>query len=285
MDLRQVSSNEQTWRFPQGERHVRSWVPEDARSEQFWLGVVHGLGDHSGRFDSFGRWFAQRGVSVFCFDQVGHGKSPGKRVVIPSYDFLIRDIEAFLDRLKADSGGVPVGLFGQSMGGNLVLNHQLRSSSEAAFVVAGSPMLRIPKPPSAAMALLYRSLALFVPNLILNAPVDPENLSRDPEVQTAFVNDPLVEQKVSLRLGIALIDSGQWALDRAHILSLPTLLTHGDADRITCHRASLEFGDQSDGRAEVEIWKGGVHDLHSDDAKDEYLNSIFRWMRSQFKNG
>ncbi|MEL6107217.1 MAG: lysophospholipase [Planctomycetota bacterium] len=271
--------------FPQGERFVRSWVPSvDDVARPFALCVVHGLGDHSGRFDAFGRWFAARGVPVHSFDQIGHGKSPGKRMVIPDYDYLLRDVGAFLSWVK-DKVTLPVGLFGQSMGGNLVLNHQLRLDEDAAFVVAGSPMLRVPRPPTRWMQLVYRAVGVFAPNLILKTPVDPANLSRNPEVQRAYVEDPLVEQKLSLRLGIALIDSGQWALDHASELTVPTLLTHGDADEITCHEASKEFVESSNGVAAMNLWTGGVHDLHADLVEEEYRQSLLAWMSSQAKPG
>ena len=256
----------------------------NASACRFVLGIVHGLGDHSGRFDAFARWFATRGVSVYCFDQIGHGKSPGKRVVIPSYDFLLRDIESFASWLQAAHPNTPVGLFGQSMGGNLVLNHQLRDFTDAAFVVAGAPMLRIPEPPGAILSLLYRSIALFVPNLTLDAPVDPANLSRNPEVQQAYLDDPLVVQKISLKLAIALIDSGQWAIEHASDMETPALLNHGDADRITCHRASMEFGEGSREHVQTVIWPDGVHDLHADLIQEKYLEQTLRWMEQQLQN-
>ncbi|MEO1526236.1 MAG: alpha/beta fold hydrolase [Planctomycetota bacterium] len=262
--------------FPDGSRLVRSWIPKHTASD-FALGVVHGLGDHSGRYDAFGRWFARRGVPIFSFDQIGHGESPGERVVIPSYEYLLRDVDFFLSWVSVEVR-IPVGLFGQSMGGNLVLNHQLGAYSDAAFVVAGSPMLRVPKPPAKWMQLLYRTVHAIRPNLILKTPVDPANLSRDPEVQQGYLDDPLVEQKLSLKLGIALIDSGEWALQHAAQMRVPALLTHGEADRITCPLASREFAERSEGRAECHVWPEGVHDLHTDIIKEQYLENILKWM-------
>ncbi len=199
-------------------------------------------------------------------------------MVIPSYEYLLKDIEVFLTHLTDAHPDSSVCLFGQSMGGNLVLNHQLREYSKAALIIAGSPMLRVVRPPGPINMLLFRLLAKLAPNYKLDVPVDPARLSRDPAVQQAFEEDPLVQRKISLRLGTALIDSGRWALNHAEELSTPTLITHGDADSITCHRASMEFGRQSKGRAEVRIWPNGTHDLHHDIIRDEYLNSVFDWV-------
>jgi alpha-beta hydrolase superfamily lysophospholipase len=279
---------ERAWQFDQGERFVRSWPGLEAAAQslptRIALGVVHGLGDHSGRFDDLGRWFANRGVDVYCYDQIGHGKSPGPRMTIPGYRYLLDDVESFLGKLTSTHPDSCVVLFGQSMGGNLVLNHQLRGYSKPALAIAGSPMFRVVNPPGALLMLLYRILARLAPNHTLAAPVDPANLSRDLAEQRAFEADPLVQRKISLRLGKALIDSGTWALKHAAELSTPTLVTHGDADLITCHRSSIEFAQSSSGQAALQIWPHGTHDLHHDIIREEYLSSVFDWMVSELQN-
>lgn len=279
-----VVYTERTWQLADGERFVRSWECKNAPQSSagtFVLGLIHGLGDHGGRLDGLGRWFARRGVAVYCFDQFGHGKSPGPRVVIPSYDFLLQDIDAFLARLSAEHPDAKVGIYGQSMGGNLVLNHQLRDYSRPAFVIAGSPMLRAKRPPHPAMMVVLRVLSRLMPNHRLSSPVDPANLSRDPDAQQAFEQDPLIQKRISLRLGRELIDSGQWAIENSSQLQIPTLITHGDADEVTCHQASLEFAERSEGRADIKIWPEGVHDLHHDIVREQYLQMLLDWAGRQ----
>ncbi len=281
-------SSEQTWRFGHDDRFVRCWHDPDAtpssHPREIVLGVVHGLGDHSGRFDALGRWFAGRGIRVFAFDQVGHGKSPGPRMRIPSYDALLDDVEIFLNHLRQRHPDASIGLLGQSMGGNFVLNHQLRQYSKVEWMIAGSPMLRSMKQPGPIHLSLLRLFAKVRPDHVLNTPVDPSQLSRDPAVQRAFLDDPLVQQRISLRLGRALIDSGRWALDHADLLTTPTLITHGDADQITCHQASIEFAQRSGGRAITKIWAQGTHDLHHDIIREEYLSSLYDWIVAEVTN-
>ncbi|QDV45340.1 Phospholipase YtpA [Stieleria neptunia] len=281
-------SSEQTWKFGQDERFVRSWhhpdAPPSSHSREIVLGVVHGLGDHSGRFDALGRWFAGRGIRVYAFDQVGHGKSPGRRMLIPCYEALLDDVDIFLNRLTERHPDASVGLLGQSMGGNFVLNHQLRGYSKMAWMIAGSPMLRAVNQPGPICLFLLRLFAKIRPDYVLNSSVDPARLSRDPAMQRAFMEDPLVQQRISLRLGKALIDSGRWALDHAEQLTTPTLITHGDADLITCHRASVEFAQRTRGRAVTKIWAQGTHDLHHDIIRDDYLSSVFDWIVAEVTN-
>jgi alpha-beta hydrolase superfamily lysophospholipase len=202
-------------------------------------------------------------------------------VVIPDYRYLLNDVDDFRGKLTNAHPGATVVLFGQSMGGNLVLNHQLRGYSKVPLIIAGSPMLRACNAPGSVMMTAYRLLARLAPNFMLETTVDPAWLSRDPEVQRAFEADPLVQQRISLRLAEALIDSGNWALKHAENLSTPTLITHGDADQITSHQASIDFGQLSKSQATVQIWPSGTHDLHTDIVREEYLNSVLDWIAAK----
>lgn len=276
--------DERMCRFATGERFVRSWLTEHSASRRLdppiVLGLVHGLGDHSGRFNEFGRWFATRGIPVHCYDQLGHGQSPGRRMVVPSYEYLLRDIDAFIEFLTAEHSGAQFVLFGQSMGGNLVLNHQLREHMKVSRAIAGSPMLRAVNQPGPRLMHVLRAVSYLMPHFRLSGDVDPAGLTRDPLMQRAFESDPLVQRGITLRLGRTLIDSGRWALEHAEKLDTPTLITHGDADPITCHRASLEFAERSQGRAAVRIWPGGTHDLHHDIEREKYLRHVYDWITS-----
>ena len=280
----EIHSSEQLCRLACGDRFVRSWSPRDPTlsigSGQTVLGLVHGLGDHSGRYDEMARWFASRRVPVYAFDLVGHGKSPGKRLAIRSYEGLLEEVESFLVYVKQRHSDVRLGLYGQSMGGNLVLNHQLRGYSSPAFVIAGSPMLRAVHQPGAASMCLLRLLSYLLPNQRLKGEMDASNLSRDPDMQRAFEEDALVQRGITLRLARVLVDSGRSALQNAHRVPTPTLVTHGTDDRITCHRATIEFGERSRGKAMTKIWPGGRHDLHHDIVREDYFETILAWINT-----
>ncbi|WP_182870228.1 alpha/beta hydrolase [Rhodopirellula sp. JC639] len=284
MHASKTNDRGQTWTLGHHDRFVRSWLAPAASAASHQppivMGVVHGLGDHSGRFDEAGRWLAGRGIHVYAYDQCGHGKTPGRRMRIPSYETLLQDIDSFLLRLRELHPDASVGFLGVSMGGNLVLNHQLRGYSPMDWVVAASPMLRAVNPPGPIQLTLLRLLSHLAPDRLLDKPIDPADLTRDPQKQRAFLDDPLVQQQISLRLGRDLIDSGQWLIEHAGELATPTLIPHGDADVITCHRASIEFSENSHGRASVQIWPGGAHDLHQDIQREEYLQSILDWINA-----
>jgi len=269
-------SHAEHWHFPAGERFVRSWLP--ANDPTHAVAIVHGLGDHSGRFAAPAEWLQSKGVAVFALDQIGHGKSPGRRVCIPSYDALLDDVEAFLSLIRDRNPHIPLGLFGQSMGGNVTLNYALQNRPHAQFVVAGSPMLRSDNAPGPIMNLFARGLLALAPNLHIPAPVILANLAHDEEVQQQYLQDPLVEKRVSLRLGAALIDTGKWALDHADQLPYSVLIMHGTDDKITSPVASQEFVDKSNGKATLRIWEGGRHDLHLDIDREAYMETMWEWI-------
>lgn len=282
MQSSELVCRERRIRLRCGERFIRSWdTPEtalDAQSPRITLGLIHGLGDHSGRFDEMARWFADLGLHVHAIDLLGHGNSPGPRMAIRDYETLLQEVENFLGYISQQHPDSPIGLYGQSMGGNLVLNHLLRGHTQPAFVIAGSPMLRAVNQPGAAQMFLVRILSRLYPQYRLGGELDPSTLSRDPQMQRAFQEDPLVQRGITARMARVLIDSGEWAIQSAHQIPTATLLAHGSDDRITCHNASLEFADKSLGKATTMIWPGGKHDLHHDIVRDEYFASLFEWI-------
>jgi alpha-beta hydrolase superfamily lysophospholipase len=200
-------------------------------------------------------------------------------MAIPAYETLLQEVEDFFDYIKRMHADSTLGLFGQSMGGNLVLNHQLRGYSRPAFVIAGSPMLRAVNQPDAVSMVFLRVLSHLFPNYRLKGDVNPPDLSRDPEMQRAFQDDPLMQRQITLQLGRVLIDSGRWAIEYANRIPTATLLTHGSDDGITCHQASIEFAERSLGKATAKIWPGGKHDLHHDIVREDYFASVLDWIR------
>lgn len=270
-----------TWAFAAGPRRVHVWSPAGGAPPRFVLGIVHGLGDHGGRFAGLGRCIAAQGAAVVAFDQRGHGESPGRRMVIPSYSALLDDVGELLRLLRERWPGVPAGLLGQSMGGNLVINHALRRQPVADFVIAGSPMLRAVQQPTPGRRRVLKAIAWLAPNFTLATPTDPKTLSRDPEAQRRYTSDPLVQQRISLRLASVLVESGEWAMANAHRLATPLLIAHGADDQLTSPEASEQFATAAGDRAEMLLWPAGRHDLHHDTDRAAYQAQLSEWIEQR----
>ena len=186
IDLSDMTSETFTMRSRDGlELFCRIWRPEQRALGL--LCICHGLGEHSGRYGDLAASMNVRGWAVTAFDLRGHGRSGGRRGHISSYDALMDDIGLFLAEAGRRMPGLPLFLFGQSMGGNLVINYALRRESSIAGAVAFSPMLRTAFRPPRWKTLVGKYLRRVVPLLPLGNEVRAEDLSRDPEVPTGTI--------------------------------------------------------------------------------------------------
>lgn len=236
--------------------------------------LVHGLGEHAGRYDQFATRMAGAGFDVVAHDQRGYGRSP--RTHWPTYDQLLDDLGALLAWVdEADAGG-PRFLLGQSFGGNLVLNLALRRSPDVTGLIAASPMLRLAQPLARWKEVGLRGLARVWPSFTIATGVRAEQLTADVNMQTRYREDSLIRRRVALQLARAMLDSGRWASERARQLALPALLLHGEHDEITCSAASRAFADDSDS-CDFHAVQNGRHELlHSGGA--EAVERIVAWM-------
>ena len=155
--------------------------------------LVHGFGEHSGRYvNNVIPMLMASGFAVVCYDNVGHGKSSGKRGHCSSYEALLDILKDVIDIAETTYPGMPMFLYGHSMGGNLVLNYAMRRETSISAVVATSPYLRLAfQPPKWKMILGKLMLSVF-PSITLPAEIDPKGISRTPEEVEEYVNDPLI---------------------------------------------------------------------------------------------
>jgi alpha-beta hydrolase superfamily lysophospholipase len=264
-------------------RFVHQWAPLD---EEPWacVSIVHGFGDHGGRFAGMATSLASMGLHVIACDLVGHGRSPGKRGVIESYEQLLDEVERVLQFACESLPKVPHFLFGQSMGGNLVLNWAMRRA-ESGFpifgVVAGSPMLRSPNTPKESIMNAGRWLAQRFPNLRIPTPVQVSKLSQDRRAQDAYLRDPWVHRTMSLRLAAGLIDSGLWAIEHASKLRIPALLMHGSEDTLTCPGGTRDFAERAGKIATHRSWPGCRHDLHDEPQRERVFATMAHWFKER----
>ena len=257
--------------------YFQGWQPETPPKAVVCL--VHGLGEHSGRYAHVAAALNDAGYALLGFDLRGHGKSGGPRGHTPSYDTLLDDIGRLLDEAAARYPGLPRFLYGQSLGGNLVLNYALRRKPAIAGVVATSPWLRLSSAPPAARMTLGRVMNRLLPAFVQSSGLDPTGLSRDPEVVRAYKVDPLVHDRLSARLGMAAIEAGEWALAHAAEFPLPLLLAHGSADKLTSATASAEFAKKVPGDCTFKLWDGFYHETHNEPEKAEVLSFMIDWLR------
>lgn len=274
---------DQGYGLARSSRFVRRWWPGDAPA---WgaMTIIHGFGDHTGRFDGMATSLASLGLAITAVDLVGHGRSPGRRGVIDSYDQLLDEVEYSIGLSRSRWPKLPQFVFGQSMGGNLAINWMLRRGDAGAALhgaILASPLLRPKRMPREKYMRAGRWLANRLPNFRVRTPSKVEWLCGQPQAQDEYRRDPWVHRTMSLRLATSLVDSGIWAMERAGELKVPSLLIHGSEDPLTCPGATQEFASRAGGKAEFILFEGCRHELHKEAPREYLFETLAGWAKGR----
>ena len=190
--------------------------------------IVHGIGEHSGRYERTGRLMAEAGLDVHAFDLRGHGLSGGRRVYVRRWDDYLDDVEARLAAVRRP--GLPLVLFGHSMGALIALTYACSDRPAPDLLVLSAPPLQAAVP--AWQRVLAPILSRVAPTMVMANPISGDQLAGDPAVGVAYFADPLVQPRSTMRLGaelFAAMKRGRGGFGRLHV---PTLVIHGGGDTL-----------------------------------------------------
>ena len=263
------------------ELYYQFWRPE--APPRATLAVVHGFGEHSGRYGNVVNWFVPRGYAVHAFDMRGNGRSPGGRGCVDCIEEYRGDVRAFLDQVSRMEAGRDLFLLGHSQGGLIALDYVLHGDPRLAGIVASSPTLgKLPVSPW--LVLLARALSRIWPRLTLKSGLDVTALSRDAAVVKAYVEDPLVHNLGTPRLGTVFLATIDWTNAHAADLALPCLIIQGSADRLSDPAASRAFSEKVT-RDDIEFleYEGGYHELFNDLDREKVLADVEAWLQSRLQ--
>lgn len=257
----------------------RVWCAERPRA---MVAIVHGLGEHSGRYAALAADLVRARCTVISLDLPGHGETLGPRGDVPSWTQL-RD-QAVPAMFTAPRGlpGQPVVLprvlFGHSMGGALALDVALAHPREMSGVIASAPALRTPMPPwwKLTLANIARATA---PSAGFPNGIDESGISRDPEVVKGRADDPLVHDRISPRLYFEFNEAGQRVLRDARRLQVPALVLQGLGDRVIDPRGAQEFHAAAPkGLCRLITYPDAYHEIFNDPARDAAIRDVIRWL-------
>ncbi|HZD67570.1 MAG TPA: alpha/beta hydrolase [Actinomycetes bacterium] len=254
---------------------AQTWSPDRAPTGVVCL--VHGLGDHSGRYRHLCSALVGAGYAVAAFDLRGHGRSDGRRghTLI---DETMNDIDLVLDDTRRRFGSIPCFLYGHSLGGLLVLAYALRRRPALAGVVASGPALHTALREQKAKVLAVRALGRLLPRVTLPSGLEDSLLSRDPEVVAAYRADPLVHSRASLGFAMGALATIDWTLAHADRFPLPLLILHGGADRLNYPSGSRAFADRAGGDCTLKIYQGLYHEIHNEPERQRMLDDLVHWL-------
>jgi alpha-beta hydrolase superfamily lysophospholipase len=254
----------------------REWRgPTPTRS----LLLVHGLAEHSGRYEHFGAWFAERGCAVHAYDLIGHGRSDGARGHLRRFSDLLDDLDAMLQFVRERDPELPIVLVGHSMGGLVVTAFASERGPDVAGIATSGAALMLSSDVSPRTVALANALAPALPRLRLDAKIDPAGLSRSPEVVQAYGDDPLVFSKVTLSFAKSLFGAIRRSASAGSRIRVPMLLLHGEDDPICPVMGSrLLFSQLEVGRAALTMYPGLLHEIFNEPEHEQVFEDLLGWL-------
>jgi len=265
------------------ELFAQSWLPESGPRRV--IALVHGLGEHGGRYVQVAEFFGRSGYAMTAYDLRGHGRTEGARGHIPSWDRLLDDVELHIGETRKRFPGLPVFLYGHSLGGLLVLSCLLERKAAATAdlcgVIATSPGLATAEPVAGGKLLMGKLMYRLAPGFTMDNGLVLSALSRDPEVLRKVQADPLYHRTISARLGLDFIMTGRRVRAYKGSVAKPLLLVQGTADAIVSPGSTIALAQNLTGDVTLKTWKGLFHETHNEPEREQVLSFTRDWMESR----
>ncbi|MFC4767915.1 alpha/beta hydrolase [Effusibacillus consociatus] len=263
--------------------HFQQWIPEGSTGVAILL--IHGAGEHSGRYEHVINWFLARNIAVFAGDLPGFGQSPGTRGHIDRFSDYTDCVRNWLTETKNTVGDTSVFLFGHSMGG-LVTVRFLQEPDAGNLpikgVVLSSPCLRLKMQVPQWKRNLAGVLGRLTPRLRMPNGIAAADVSRSLDVVKKYSEDPYNESRVSIRWFEELQVAMQQAMLQASRIQQPLLLLQAGADRIVDPEAAIPFVEKAGSRdKKLKIYPGLYHELVNEPEKEEVLTDILEWINKR----
>lgn len=258
---------------------MQSWLPEG--DKQAVIVLIHGLGEHSGRYQNVVDALAPQGYAIYSFDHRGHGRSPDRQCAhVNNWSEYRNDVRAFVQLVQQRELGLPLFLYGHSMGGLITLEYVLHFPEGLAGVIASAPAISEVEASPLLLA-VGRLMSRLKPDFSLDSGLDAAGISRDTAVVEAYQKDPFVHGKVSARWSVAFTEAIAWTQAHAADFQPPLLILHGEADRLVPPAGSQRFFEavrQSD--KQHIVYPGGYHEPHNDIQKEQVLADVVAWLQN-----
>lgn len=261
---------------------VQDWPLSEEQAPRAMVLLVHGLGEHAGRYDALAQRLNAWGFAVRGYDQFGHGESGGARGALPTPLRLVDDLAEIVESTRLRTAdGVPLVVLGHSMGGLVAACFAASHPGCLDGLVLSSPALAMRLSPL--QQLLLRVLPRLAPDLRAANGLDPERLSHDAAVVRAYRTDPLVHDRISARLARFLADGGARVLAGAPQWVVPTLLLYAGDDRLVDPAGSRAFAAAApDQVVSSRCFDGLYHEIFNEAQAQPVFDTLQRWLDQRF---
>lgn len=271
------STSRDTWLEAKGRLRLfyRTWG-DDPHAPG--VGIVPGLGDHSGRWERVGRTLAARGFTAYALDLPGHGRSEGRRGHVRSWEDYRDAITGWMENVRGDRAR-PWAFFGHSLGALIALDWTARHPGVVDAQVISAPPFELSLHPAVLKVHAARLVGRIWPSFTQGNEIPPSLLSHDPEVIRAHRADPHVHYRISARLFLELSTIRRTLAKEASAVSVPTLLIQGGADPVTsCIACSRWAAAAPAGIVTYREYPGLFHEVLNEPQGVEILSEVISWL-------
>jgi len=259
---------------------TREWQP--AGESRCVVVISHGLNAHSGLYAWAAQQFTSNGLAVYALDHRGRGRSEGERFFVKKFADWTQDLATFIDVVKAREPGLPIFLLGHSAGGVIACGYALEHQDEITGLICEDFAYQIPAP-DVALAIL-KGVSHVAPHAHVFK-LKNEDFSRDPAVVAAMNADPLIANEAQPSETVAeLVRAAELLKKSFRQITLPLLILHGTADKVTKPSGSKEFYEKAGSNDKtLKLYQGHFHDLLADIGKQQVMADIQAWIDAHLR--
>lgn len=259
--------------------YYQGWLPDE--NIKAVLLVVHGLGEHSGRYMNVVDHFVPLDYAVYGIDHIGHGKSDGEREMVESFDDFTDTVSIFYKMVTQWQTDAPIFILGHSMGGLISSYYLIDHQADFKGAIISGPAVKIGEGISQATIIMGKILSKIAPKMGILT-LDVNAISKDPAVVTAYENDPLVfHGKTPARLAAEMLSAIQRVNSEASKITLPIILVHGSEDALADPAGSQMLYDETNSKDKtLKIYDGLYHEVFNEPERDQVLKDVENWLES-----
>jgi alpha-beta hydrolase superfamily lysophospholipase len=241
--------------------------------------IVHGLGEHSGRYDNVVNHLVPLGYALYGFDHIGHGKSGGEREFVEQFDDFRQTLTIFKNKVRTWQPGKPIFLLGHSMGGLIATEYLINHSGDFQGAVISAPAISVPDNISQMTVIAGKILSKLAPKMGIMA-LDANMISRDPQVVRAYVNDPLVHHdKTTARLSAELLEAIMSVDNQIEKISVPLIIVQGSKDALANPKGSKKLHERAGSPDKtIKIYSGLYHEVFNEPEREMVLRDVADWL-------
>jgi acylglycerol lipase len=259
--------------------YYQAWLPEgDVKAVLF---VVHGLGEHCGRYTNVVNHFVPLGYAVYGLDHIGHGKSDGGREQVERFEDFTEPLTTYYNMVKGWQPGKPIFILGHSLGGLITSYYLLDHQADFKGAIISAPAIKIGEDIPQATITMSKVLSAIAPKAGVLA-LDATAISRDPEVVKTYVNDPLVfHGKTPARLAAEMLKAMQRVTTEVDKISLPFITIQGSADKLVDHAGTQMLYDKAASKDKtIKLYDGFYHEVFNEPERAIVLKDVETWLQA-----